>query len=137
MSYASLTLTIVFVVNLLFFLMGTTEVNSPMLGLLKGIISGNYEFDFSSIFNVRNLVIVSSLIVVTGVISAIMSPGSVLSGNFSTIHVLTIIAIGVFASFLAVPNFSAFGIPEPLGTIINVFFGFLVIMSVFGLLRGE
>jgi hypothetical protein len=137
MSYASMALTIAVVLNLGLFLAGSPEVNSPALALLKGLITGNFETVLSSIFTLRNTAIIGVVALVAFGISSAMSPASVLLGSNATQHALTILAIGIFASLFLMPNIGAMAIPEPVATIIEVFLGFIAVLAIFGLLRGE
>lgn len=136
MSYAVLTLCIVFMVNLFLFLAGSPEVNSPMLAILSGVSSGSYNIDWTQFFTLTRLIQITAVTAIILVVSNLMNPTASLTGNFNTFHVMTVLAISVFISFLAVPNFGAMGIPEPANTVIQVFFGFLVVLSMFGLFKG-
>ena len=137
LSYASLALTIVIVLNLGLFLLAPPGANSPAIGLLKGMITGNLDsMDWGYIFSLRNLAIIGTLCVVTFAIASGMSPGSVLTGSFQTFHVLTILGIGIFVGLFALPNISFMGIPDPIASIVQVFFGSLMLFGVMGFLKG-
>jgi hypothetical protein len=137
MSWASITLTIVVVINILFFLAGDSELNSPILGILKGFVTGTFNIDWSALLSWGNLAHLGAITVLATGVSLALNPTAILTGNYVTIQTLTIIAISIFVGLFALPNFGASGIPEPLLTIISVTFGFMAVMSIFGLLRGE
>jgi hypothetical protein len=137
MSFASFTLAIVLFINLFFFLAGTPEVNSPMLGLIKGISTGSYNVDWSQFFSFSKLLQIGSIITLVLIVSTALSPASTLTGSFATFHALTIIATAIFISFCAIPNFGAMLIPSPLDSVINIMFGFMVTLSIFGMMKGE
>jgi hypothetical protein len=137
MSYATLALTVVIVINLGLFLLAPPGANSPAIGLIKLMITGNLSsMDWGYIFSLRNVAIIGTLCVVTWAIASGMSPGSVLSGGFQTFHVLTILGIGIFVALFALPNIGFMGIPEPIASIIQVFFGSLMLFGVMGFLKG-
>jgi len=143
MSWAGITLTIVLMVNLLLFLGCmrpedcSGEVNSPMLGLLKGVITGNFAIDWGAFFTIAKLIQIVAIIGVVATVSLMLSPSTALTGSFATVHTLTIIGMALFISFFALPNFSALGIPEPVNSIISIIFGFMAVMSIMGFMRGE
>jgi len=123
------------------FLAGSPEVNSPMLGLLKALggSGGNINWSFlipSADDLLTKLIMIGSITALVLVVSNMMNPTASLTGNFNTYHVMTVIALSMFITFLAIPNISAMGMPEPLGTIISVFIGFLIVLSIFGMLKG-
>lgn len=137
MSYATLTLTIVLFLNIAMFLTAETASNSPMLGIIKGIVTGNFDIQWSSIFSRTKLTQLGIILGLVTVVSILMSPASLLTGNFATVHALTIIGIASFMFFSAIPNFSMMGIPEPLSSLLSIFIGFLVTLSIIGFLKGE
>lgn len=137
MSWASVTLTIVFALNLLVFLSGQPEANSPMLGVLKGVMTGNFNIDWGQIFTWNKLLQIGIITVLVLAVSTALSPATAVTGSFSTVHVLTIIGICFFISFVALPNFSFMGLPYLLSNILNIFIGFMVVMSIIGFMRGE
>lgn len=137
MSYATLMLSIVLMLNLLLFLVGPPEVNSPMLGVLKAIITGNWNINWFKFFDFWKLLMIGYIAGLIALVSGEISPSSTLTGSFATFHALNVIAISLFITFLAFPNFSVMNIPEPLLTILNVMFGFLLVVTIIGLFRGE
>lgn len=137
MSYATLVLCIVLMLNLILFLVGSPEVNSPMLGVLKAIITGNWNINWSVFFTYEKLIMIGAIVLIIALVSSLISPASTLTGSFATFHTLNVIAISLFITFLSFPNFSIMNIPEPLSTIMNVMFGFLLVVAIIGLLRGE
>lgn len=137
MSWAMMVLCIVFAVNVVLFLSGSPEVNSPMLGILAGVVDGNYNVDWSVFFSTGRLLSIALVAGIILAVSVMMNPTANLTGNFNTFHVLNVIAISIFISFLAVPNFGTMGIPEPINTVVQAFFGFLVVGAVFGLFNGR
>ena len=136
MSYATFTLTIVLFINLALFLAGSPEVNSPMLGLVKGIATGDFNINWGSFFSISKLLQIGVVTALVLAVSAALSPASVLTGSFATFHTLTVISVAIFISFLAIPNFSVMGFPYPLDFVVNVIFGFMVLLSIFGLMKG-
>lgn len=142
MSYAGFLLAIVFFINLGLFLAGSPEVNSPMLGLVKAVSGTDYNIDWSALIPSGTDLLVKLLQIgaITGVVlvvSNMMNPTASLTGNFNTFHVMTVLAMSVFITFLAVPNFGAMGIPEPLGGVIQAIFGFMIVLAVYGLMNGR
>lgn len=135
MSFATTVLCILFAVNLLFFLAGEPEVNSPMLAILKAFFYGG-EVDWGELikgwFTLQNLAITGVLILSV----EFLSPPLV-SGGFGATHVPLIFAIAIFVILFLIPNFGAIGFPFPVDMIIYLIFGFMGVLSIFGILRGE
>lgn len=141
MSYAVLTLCIVFMINMGLFLAGSPEVNSPMLGFTKALFTSDYNVDWSSLIPdsssiLTKLIMIGTITALVLVVSNMMNPTASLTGNFNTFHVMTVLAMAVFITFLAVPNFAAMGFPDMVSTVIQAVFGFMVVLSIFGLMKG-
>jgi len=151
-SLAGTILFIVFIVNLGIFFVGPTQMQAPMIGLLQVIFTPNVV-NWSAIVSVnwsqvetnpQNAgAILNTLIDLTGiaglflVVSFFISPASVVQGSFATIHVPLVITASMFITFFAVPNFGAMQIPQPLGSLLSIFFGFVALMAMFDLFGGR
>lgn len=58
--------------------------------------------------------------------------------GYGAVHALTIIAIVIFMTFIALPNFSClFPNMEEIAFILKIIFGSFIVVSVFGIMRGE
>jgi hypothetical protein len=136
-SIAEMVLFMVFVVNFGLFFIGSSPVQPPMIALLKAVTTGNYNINWGQLFNPLQLIELSVIAGLFLAVSQIISPGSVFTGNFATVHVPLVITAAMFITFFAVPNFAAMGIPEPLNTMLNVFFGFITLMAIFDLFGGR
>lgn len=143
MSWASVTLSVVVVVNLFVFLgclipeECSGEVNSPILALFDAIISGNWNINWLAIFSWEKLLYIG---VITGIIvgiNTLLSPATTVTGSYVTVHVLTLIGLCLFISFFLLPDFGMMGIPQPVSGVISVIFGFMAVMSVIEILRGN
>lgn len=135
MSYAVTLLCIIFAINLLIFLLGPAEANAPMLAVLKGLFFGG-NIDWSKI--IFSWSTIAGMAVAGGIIAALLALSPpLMSGGFGAVHVPLIFAIAIFVVLALIPNFSFMGFPPPIDTIIYAIFGFMLAMSVYGLLRGE
>lgn len=144
MSYATMFLSILFVINLGLFLyswgnpMGCTNC-SPMLNVLSQF-TGNGSIDWWWFLSTAAGVIVKAVLIAGAIwlVSAALSGGTGgLTGATSQANPLVVIAISFLLLFAAIPNFSGFGIPEPLGFSITMIFGFMGALALFGILRGN
>jgi len=142
MSFASTSLCILFAVNLLVFLVGNSEMNSPMLGLLKALAEGGFSDIGPVVSYALSWEFISQLagkFLIVGAIAGIMivlSP-PLLGGGYGAIHIPLLFAMIMAITLFLIPNFSAMGFPFPLDMIIYSLFGLGWVLSIFGLLRGE
>lgn len=134
MSYASMFLMVALFINIFIFLAGQPMANSPMIGFMMSIYSGSPNWGM--LLN-TNLLWLGAICAAVGIVSIWISPMSALTGNFSTVHVMTIMAMALFITLFAIPNFSVFGFPYPIGELINTIFGAMIMLSIMGFLRGE
>lgn len=136
MSYATLALTIAFFINLFIFLAGQPAASAPMLALIKMIATGSGNVDWGAFFTAGRLLWMLAIAGIIGAASFMLSPPASLTGSFATIHAVTVVAIAVFVTFFALPNFAFMAIPEPLASIISMFFGFIILQAILGFLGG-
>ena len=145
MSYATMFLTILFVINVGLFLYGWDNPLSscgncsPMFQVLSSIIDSEHKtFNYMYFFIEGGKI----LLIAGGIASGIwllnqgMGFGGSLTGATSQINPLTVLAIAVMIQFTMIPNFSAM-LAEPFGTVVTAIFGFLAALAIFGILRGE
>lgn len=147
MSYATLTLTIIFALNLGLFLWtygsaGGCDVCSPMLNITAGILKGDAGIDWSSkaMLGATGTVIVTALGVaaITLLVSKVLGGiAGGLTGTSSQANPLMVIALAFFIVFAAIPNLSAMGLPTVIDFVFRSILGFMAMLGVFGILRGE
>jgi len=136
-SLAATILFITFVVNLGVFFVAPPQIQAPMIGLLQTLFTGNYNINWGQLFTTSQLIELVTIALFFLAVSQIISPGSIVTGNFATIHVPLVIATAIFITFFATPNFGQMGIPNPLGSFISIFFGFMTLMAIFDLFGGR
>lgn len=135
-------------------------VNSPMLAIIQGVFGGNgtcWSCIFNSIgANGSNYLILAAIITLVTAVSAALTTQTSLGTSgvnvstgsaFNAVHVLTVVAIALFMVFAAVPNFAVMfcgvnvcppGLPQSsLVLMLNMIFGFMIVMSVYGIFKGE
>lgn len=149
MGFASMTLFILFFVNFGFFLVAPATFNSPLLSVAKAIITSDWNIDWSSILSWdtgTKLLIMGGVTGLVMFISAALTTtasfgtniGVTTGSQFNAVHTLLVIALAMFLFFAAVPNFSAmFPTAPQLVDFLDYIFGFIIIMSVWGIFRGE
>jgi len=138
MSYQTLALTIALFVNLFVWLVGPAGVQAPMIGLIRGVMTGNFTGISLTTFLVAVATASGIALAVFAITALLSGPASLVTGaTFGGMHAMTVISIAVFVAFFALPNIGFMGIPEPVATIVNVFFGFMVFMGIEGLITGR
>lgn len=142
MSYATLALTIALFVNLFVFLAGQPQANAPMIGLLQAVISHDLKtIQWDYLFLESTLIKIGVIAILVRGISWMLSfsPAQILPGSssFGAVHTLSVIAIAMFAVFFATPDFAFMGLPTTINLIVQVFFGFIIVLALVGLYRGE
>jgi hypothetical protein len=163
MSFATLMITILFFLNIGLALLpgypgangtgtgvnGTsTKCSNLLICTVRVIFFKDYNVNWGAIFTPSYFLIVASLCTLIITVSSLLTitysggigtnPINVSSGSqFNAVHTLTIIAIALFISFASVPNFSVMGFPSQLSDMLTMIFGFFVILSVWGIFKGE
>jgi hypothetical protein len=147
MSYASMTLSIIFIINLGLFLWSFNgesgcSVCSPMFNITASMLDNKNAVSWTSgyLFAEGGKIILTALSL-SGIIWLVQvrlsGASGGLTGATSQVNPLLIIALSFFVVFAALPNFSGLGLPNVLDIAIRSIFGFMVMLSVFGILRGE
>lgn len=146
MSIATNLLLIILGINLMLFIFGSPEINSPMLAVIKAIFTG--DTDWTYLLNTIGYSAGVYILLMGFVALASLATGSlglsVGGSGQGAVMVLQIIAIAIFAALVLMPNFAAFGFPSaldptnpyPILEIIQIVFGGLVSVTVISLLRG-
>jgi hypothetical protein len=146
MSIATNLLLIVLGINLMLFIFGSSETNSPMIATIKNIFTG--DTDWTYLLDTIGYSASVYLLLMGFIFLASLFTGSVgLSTGGSgqgAVMVLQIIAIAIFAALALMPNFAALGFPSaldptnpyPILEIIQIVFGSLITVTVISLLRG-
>lgn len=134
MTIATNLLVIMLAINLMIFVFGSPENNSPMLGVVKGIVMGNFWQVLESIGTsawIYGILIglIAGVAFLTGAF-----PGT--GGGYAALLVLQVLAIAIFSAVLLFPNFSTFGFPAMIEYILDVIFGGFTVITVVSLLRG-
>jgi hypothetical protein len=113
---------------------GTCTYCSPLFTIASGLVTGNWAAVLVSLgssawiyFALFGLVILASW-------STGATPLS--GGGYGSILTLQVLAIGIFASLIGMPNFAAMNMPLMITIVLDVIFGGLIIISLVGLLRG-
>jgi hypothetical protein len=127
---------------------------SPTINILAKI-AGDTNINWTDVLSsitqatLQSLPIIGILITVMIALSALTGSVNVSltgvgggGGGFGTVHALTIVAIIIFMNFVAMPDITCMGFPTINGFgiidfIVRIIFGSLIVVSVFGLLRGE
>jgi hypothetical protein len=140
-----MTLTIIFALNLgLFFWtygdVGGCSVCSPMLNITAGIMNGNYGINWTSMLAQGGKVILTAT-AISGIILliswALSGASGGLTGATSQANPLVVIGLAFFIVFAAIPNFSAMGLPDILDFAIRAILGFMAMLGVLGIMRGN
>ena len=137
MTIATNLLLIILGINLMLFIFGSPENNSPMLAILKAVFTGSVDWTYllSTIGYAATIYItLMGFVILAGIATGTnyLTTG----GGFGSILTLQIIAIAIFSFLCLMPNFSTFGFPDMIGYVLNIFFGGLITVTVISLLRG-
>ena len=137
MGLATNLLIIILGINLMLFIFGNPENNSPMLAIVKAIFTGDVDWLYLFQTIGSNLLVYGTLM---GIITAaaFVTGGNPLTGGggYGSAVAMQIIAIATFSALVLFPNFSTFGFPTLVEYILNIVFGGLVTVATIGLLRG-
>lgn len=137
MSYATMTISILFFLNLFVFLAGQPEANAPMLGLVRAYINGSV-LDLTHYLSIGMLInwgVIALLI--SAAVAALSGVGNVTGSTFGGVHALQLIAISLVFALFAVPNFGFMGLPSLLSFILSSFLSLMIALTVIGLFKGE
>jgi hypothetical protein len=140
MSYATIVFVIILSINLILFLGGSPDVNSPMLAIARNVYGGS-TIDVNQLINldvIRNAAIMAGVV---WVISSLLSVGSSITG-YTSMHTMTVLALAIFITFVGLPNFQNMGFPVVNGInvisyVLYTVFGAMFILAIVGLVRGE
>ncbi len=122
-------------INLMIFVFGSPENNSPMLGLVKGIATGSWGNFFYSLATSSWIYIVLIGLVALAAYATGANPLTG-GGGYGAVLVLQILGIAVVFSILAFPNFATFGFPAMIEYTIDIVMGGFIVVIVIALLRG-
>ena len=137
MSIATNLLLILVGINLMMFVFGNPENNSPLLAILKAIFTGNVDWSYLVITIANNAWIYVILLGMIAVASYLTGANPLTGGGgYGSILTLQILAIGMVSSLILLPNFSTFGFPDMIYYIINIVFGGWITVTVISLFRG-
>jgi hypothetical protein len=137
MSIATNLLIMILGINLMLFVFGNPEVNSPMLAILKGIFTGNIDWSYLIYTIGKNAWIFLALIGVITTVSYLTGANPLTGGGgYGSILTLQIIGLAIASSLFLMPNFSTFGFPAMIEYILNIIFGGFITVTVISLLRG-
>jgi hypothetical protein len=137
MSIATNLLLIVLGINLMLFIFGSPENNSPMLAILKAVFTGSVDWTY--LFSTIGYAAAVYLTLMGFVILAGIATGTnylTTGGGQGSVVALQIVAIAIFSSLCLMPNFSTFGFPTMIEYVLNIFFGGMITVTVISLLRG-
>jgi hypothetical protein len=137
MSYATLTLSILFFLNLFVFLAGQPASNAPMLALVRVYMSGSV-LDLGHYLTVGNLInwgVITGIVIVA--VAALSGVGNVTGNTFGGVHALSVIGISLVFALFAIPNFAYMGLPTTISYILTSLLSFMIALSVIGLFKGE
>jgi len=145
MSTATMVLAILFAINLGIFIYSWNDPNgclacSPLLGIVSGLLKPSGEFDWVHFFSSNwSMLLISGGVAAAVWVIAKSNIGGSLTGSTFWTSTFGIISIGLFISLCGLPNFSMLlsGSPAIVTIIINIFFGFAIVLSVFGLISGR
>jgi hypothetical protein len=137
MSIATNLLMIILGINLMLFVFGNPENNSPMLAILKAIFTSDVDWNYVIWTIGRNAWIFGTLIGIIAVTSYLTGANPLTGGGgYGAILTLQIIGISVVSSLVLMPNFSTFGFPAMIEYILNIIFGGWITVTIISLLRG-
>lgn len=142
MSIATNLLLIMLSINLMLFVFGNPENNSPMLASIKTIYqmttgSGDWITFFNSYATLGNLTIFGILMGV--VLLGALATGAnwiTTGGGYGAILTLQVLAIAIFVPLMLMPNFSTFGFPTMIEYVLDIIFGGLITVTVISMLKG-
>lgn len=140
MSIATNLLLIMLSINLMLFVFGNPENNSPMLAVIK-----TFYLAFTGSPNWNNIITAfGSSMWIYGTLFILIATAAIATGanylttggGYGAILTLQVLAIAIFSSLILMPNFSTFGFPTMIEYVLDIIFGGLITVTVISMLKG-
>jgi hypothetical protein len=97
------------------------------------VASGIYSF-------LSSIPIVGVLILIMGALSLVTGQAGLTGvggGGYGAMHALTIVAITIFVNFVCMPDITGLGLPTEITFLTRTLIGMMIMVAIFGLMRGE
>lgn len=139
MSLSTNLLMLLLGINLMLFVFGNPENNSPMLGIIKAIFlstTGGSDWSYLIFTIGKNMWIFGTLVLIIAGVSYLTGSTPLTGGGYASVLSLQILAISILSSLILMPNFATFGFPAMIEYVLDIIFGGWITATVITVLKG-